>query len=141
MSFRKALGDDNIRRRIERHPDVRARDFKIGPRIHSHAMLPIHDAILARVNRGLKHGVWNIALQRINKITGAAPGVALRQHSAAMLLQDTQADGFGGIENRPTGHGASNRGGQGNDRGNISGRRTKTRGIRLSYLPAATVTK
>ena len=38
-----------------------------------------------------------------------------------MLLQDTQADGFGGVENSPTGYGALNRGGQGNNRGNISG--------------------
>ena len=38
-----------------------------------------------------------------------------------MLLQDTQADGFGGVENSSAGHSASNWRGQGNNRGNIPG--------------------
>ena len=41
----------------------------------------------------------NFAPQRINKIAGAAPGVAVRQHTIAMLLQDAQANGFRGMDN------------------------------------------
>ena len=83
-------------------------DFKIGLRIPGHAIPPIHDAVVASVNRGLEHGVRNIALQRINKIAGATPGVAGRQYATAVLLQDTQADGFGRVENGPTSYRASN---------------------------------
>ena len=85
MSLGEAPGDDGVRRRIKRHSDVRARNFKIGLRIPGHAIPPIYDAVVARVNCGLEHGVRNIALQQINKIAGATPSVAGWQYATAML--------------------------------------------------------
>src|SRR5208337_4814449 len=99
LRLRQALGDDTIHRRIKCHSDVSARDFKVDFRIPGHAIAPVHDAVIAGVNRGLEHRVRNVALQRVHKIAGAAPGVAGGQYSWAMLLQDSLANAFGSVEN------------------------------------------
>jgi hypothetical protein len=89
---------------------------EVGFGIPGSAIAPVDDAVIAPVNRGLNHGVRNVALQRINKIACAAPGVAVGQHASAVLLQDALANGFGSVENSSTGGGAANGRGKRDDR-------------------------
>jgi pyruvate/2-oxoacid:ferredoxin oxidoreductase beta subunit len=55
------------------------RSLKVGFGIPGSAIAPVDDAVIARVNRGLNHGVRNVAPQRINKIACAAFRVQMRK--------------------------------------------------------------
>ena len=98
---------------------MRAGNLEVGFGIPCSAIAPVDDAVIARVNRGLNHGVRNVAPQRIHKIAGAATGVAVGQHPSAVLLQDALANGFGSMENSLTGGGTANGRGKRDDRSHI----------------------
>src|SRR2546427_1449077 len=116
---RQAVRHNRIRRGVERHSDMRAWNFKIRFFLSGHAIAPIDDAVLARVNRGLHHRVRTIPVEGIDEIAGAAPRVAIGKHAAAMLLQDSQANRLSRLKHSFVGHSAAKWRRQGYHRGDI----------------------
>jgi len=109
LGFGQALGHDRVRCRVERHSDMCARDFDVDIGVHRPAIAPIDDSVLARVDGSFEHCPGNLAAERVEKIAGTAAGVAIRQHSAAMLLQDFEAHGLSGMEDRSIRYRSANR--------------------------------
>jgi hypothetical protein len=55
LSHRQTLCNQSVRGRIEGHADVRTRHFEIYVGVFGHTATPIHDAIVAGINRSLKN--------------------------------------------------------------------------------------
>ncbi len=107
MSSGETFGNNRVCCRIERHSDVSARDFHIFFWISGHAIAPIDNAILARINRGLEHGVRDLAAERSQKTARAASGITTGKHIATMFLKDLETDGIRSVEHCSIGHCAS----------------------------------
>src|SRR5579871_3378207 len=118
---RQALGHNRICRWIKRHADVGARNFEINLGIFGAAIPPVDNAIVARVDGGLQGRLRNFAFQRIHKIAGAAPGVAVGQDALSMLLLDALANRVRRMQHCGTGCGTPNRRGQRNHGSNVFG--------------------
>jgi len=88
---------------------VRTRNLKIIFFISGHAVPPINNSIVARINRGFHHGVRNITAKRIDEIACAAPRIAIGKNTAAVLLEDAQPDSVRRLENRLAGYGPAER--------------------------------
>ncbi len=93
----QSLGHNRVSPGIESHPDVSAGNLDVFFRVHGHAIAPIDDAILARINRGLEHRVGNLAVKRTQKITGAASGIAIGQNALSVLLENAKTNSFGDV--------------------------------------------
>jgi len=87
---------------------VSARNFHVLFGVGGHAIPPVDDAILTRVNRGLEHRLRDFATKGTEKIARTASGVAVGEDSAAVLLKDPEADRFGSVENGSIRNGAAN---------------------------------
>ena len=88
---------------------MRTRNFKIIFFISGHAVPPVDNSVVARVNRGFHHRVWNIAAEGIDEIARAAPGIAIGQHSAPVFLEDAQPDSVRRLEDGLAGYGPAER--------------------------------
>src|SRR5450755_803465 len=106
-----------------------SRNFEINLGIHGHALAPVHNAVVARINSGFNHGRRNFPPQRVDKVAGAMPGIAIGQDALAMLLQDLLAYRIGGMNDRAAGSGAAKGRRQGDDGSDIAwslaGQRTR----------------
>ncbi len=120
MSFGETFRQDGISRSVERHTNVRTRHLKINGLIASHTVAPIDDAIMASVDRGFHNRTRNLLAQRIDEVAGAAPGIAGRQNTFAVLGEDTQAHGFSSMEDGLVRHRAPEGRGQGGNRRDIA---------------------
>ena len=105
----QASGNHRVRRRIKRQPDVRTRHFEIASFESREAKVPIHNAIITRVNRGLQHFIRNISTQRVEKVTRTPRRVAGGHHLRAMLPQDMAAHRVGRAQYSFVRHGAAKR--------------------------------
>src|ERR1700758_3729675 len=119
MSLRETLRNDCVSQRIKRHSDVSSGNFKVDFRILCHAIAPVNNAVMARINRGLEHGVRNVAPEAVHKTASAAPRIAAGQHSPTMLLEDSLANSFGGVQNRTVRYRAPKGRSEGDDRSDL----------------------
>lgn len=119
MGLRKTLRNYCVSQRIERHPDVSSGNFKVDFRILRHAIAPVDNAVMARVNRGLEHRVRNVTPKAVNKAAGAATCIAIGQNSRTVLVEDSLANSFGGVQDRAIRHGAAKRRSESDDRSDL----------------------
>src|ERR1039458_4963372 len=98
MGLRETVGNDAICGGVKRQSDVRARNLEINGRASGDAVMPIHDAIVASVDGGLKHRLGHLAVEGKATPAGAHRGVASWQYARPMLCQYPLAYGFCGAQ-------------------------------------------
>lgn len=115
------MGDDGVRRRVEGQADMGAGNIEVVVRVPGHAVPPIDNTIIARVDRSFQHCVGYFATQRIEKIAGAATRVAGGQHALPVLGQNLFANVFSGAQNSAMRDRATKRRGESNYRRDVIG--------------------
>ena len=92
--FCQAIRDDRVGGRIKGKPDMCAGNLEVNVRISGEAVAPIDDSVAASVDGCLHHRVGHVAPQRIEKVAGAAAGVASGKYVLTMFFEDVPADGL-----------------------------------------------
>src|ERR1700756_2095574 len=100
LSRSEAFGYHSVGRRVECHSDVCAWNFHVHFRVHGHAVAPVHETVMARIDRGLDHLFGNLASQGVQEIASTSSRIAVGQYSAAMLLENPEANCLGSGKNR-----------------------------------------
>ena len=94
-----------------------AGNLEVNVRISGEAVVPIDDSVVASVDGGLHHRVGHIASQRIEKVAGAAAGVASGKYVLTMFFEDVPADGLRRMQHGSMCDSAAERCGQADHRG------------------------
>src|SRR6266702_6568486 len=94
MAIGQPAGDQVINYGIEYKSDVRAGDLEIHAGFAGFADAPVHDTVGLRIDGSLGHGFRKPRGERFQEIARAIAGIAGRQNTLAVPVQDLQADQF-----------------------------------------------
>ena len=94
-----------------------AGNLEVNVRISGEAVVPIDDSVAAGVDGGFDHRVGQVAPQRIEKVAGAAAGVASGKYVLTMFFEDVPADGLRRLQHGSMCDSAAERCGQTDHRG------------------------
>ena len=85
MDLRKASGDCSVSSGVEYQSNVRSGNLDVHIGFACHAIPPVNNPVISRVDRGFHNGRGYVTAQMSQKIAGAPMRVALGQYLGTMF--------------------------------------------------------